>query len=983
MLRPKGIGSRLLAAFIAVAVLGLAASVVGWFTLRDVAQSQAAVAKQALPAVSKAEAIARVSAQMVAATPMLTNAETEHERATRAQSLFSRSAELQQNLEGLRESPLSADTIDSLERTADVLLANLHQQNELVGERLDLERSVQSRSAHTIQAANEITSLSEGLVANARARATAVIANLYDLIETAGADVEAFEALDRLTEVDMYLTERMIALRTRSAKVSGLIDDLSGAGSLGAVDDIDDGVQKHLRVMERRIESVRDPVRRARASELMAELRQVNVSGEHASLFDVQRQAVEARTEIDRLSAENLQLAQTLNRHAQSLVSEARAFAERIAGGATQASTYGLWGIVAAASVALLLTGLIVWFYVERNIARRLDRIGWAMRQLASGNLGDEVSSDGRDEIADMASAFNVLRQDAIKRRKLEEERAGVEQELRAHREELQRQVTERTTQLRAANESLRREVEQHQQARADAERADRAKSELLATISHEIKTPMSGLLGMVRVLRDTNEPAGSNDQRQRLSVVQSSAETLLSILNGILDYSKSESGRMELNESPFDLRQLVVDLETLMRLPAQDKQIDLRVEVGDDVPRWVEGDATKLRQVLFNLLSNATKFTDVGEVLLKVDSSSLGDGRTSIRFEVIDSGVGLGPRETESIFEPFYQVGGSAHADRGGTGLGLAIAQRLARALGGEISVDSYPDEGSSFHFSVPFRVVGAETSSGRHSEPEPERVAPKHVLVVEDDDVHGFVITTFLEQLGHSVEYASDGEQAVELARRRAPDAVFMDINLPGMDGLGAARLLRGATRESLPIIAVSAHVFDEEIEGYRRAGMDAVIIKPVWPESLDAALRGAMRAQDWGGVIGSDAGTGESPQGPEVLDRDQLLADEQALGWAAVERMLTLFEQSANEQLGQIREAARVGDCDALERGAHQLKSAAQSAGLIALAERCEAAEVVARQGRDDRLPAAAAAIESACEQAKAELANYRAERSAAQP
>ncbi len=203
------------------------------------------------------------------------------------------------------------------------------------------------------------------------------------------------------------------------------------------------------------------------------------------------------------------------------------------------------------------------------------------------------------------------------------------------------------------------------------------------------------------------------------------------------------------------------------------------------------------------------------------------------------------------------------------------AWRSRSARALGGEISVDSYPDEGSSFLFSVPFRVVGAEHSPDRHSEPEPERIGPKHVLVVEDDDVHGFVITTFLEQLGHSVEYASDGEQAVELARRREPDAVFMDINLPGMDGLGAARLLRGATRESLPIIAVSAHVFDEEIEGYRRAGMDAVIIKPVWPESLDAALRRAMHAQDWGGVIGSDADTGESAQGPEVLDRVQLLA------------------------------------------------------------------------------------------------------------
>ncbi|MEX1081549.1 MAG: TMAO reductase system sensor histidine kinase/response regulator TorS [Halofilum sp. (in: g-proteobacteria)] len=981
MLRRQGIGARLLLAFIAVALLGLIASAVGWFMLRDLANNQEIVTNRALPAVSKAEAVARISAQMVAAAPALTSATTQEGRERRAQDLFGDTGELRRHLADLRQAPLDREAIDSLETTADKLIENLNLQNDLVAQRLRLAHTAERAASQAIEAATGITELSEALVANAKSRATAVIANMYGLIETPSDSERAFGALDRLAEVDLYLMERMFALRMRSAQVAYLIDQLRGAGSQAVVDSLHRRVSEHLRVLERRVESVPDPVRRGQAANLMANLSRADGSQAGDNVFELRRQIIDVRAQTASLGAENLHLAQQLDRQATALVSQARVFADHAADNARQASSYGLWGIVAASGVSLLLSALIVWLYVQRNIARRLDGLASAMRSLAGGDLSVTIAPDGRDEIADMARAVAVFHDDAVRRRTLESERDAVEQELRAHREELQRQVSERTAELSTANESLKREIAEHERARAAAERASRAKSEFLATVSHEIRTPMSGMLGMLRVLHDSDEAPLGDAQRERLELVQSSAQTLLSILNGILDYSKAEAGQIDLEEINFDVSELLNELVALMRPSAEEKGLILRAECRHDVPDWLYGDAAKLRQVLFNLVSNATKFTDAGEIVLRAGMESADkNGQLVVHFEVTDTGLGLHPEEESQIFQPFHQTSDVRRDNRGGTGLGLAIAQRLVEPMGGTIAVESSLGEGSRFYFGLAFRPGQQDFGRTSTMVEHHEQVPPKRVLVVEDDEVHRVVVTTFLEQLGHTVDQVHDGEQALEHARRQLPDAVLVDVSLPGIDGLTTVRLLREQSGRRLPAIAMSAHVFREEIHSYRRAGMDAVIIKPVWPETINSGLRAALSSRRLEVVAPTpeNESRDDHAERSSVLDSAVLNADEQALGTATVDQMIALFRESAGEHVERIQEAARWHDCAALARSAHELKSAAQSLGLHALGQRCAAAEGAARHERRDDLAAHATEVAEAHAEAEAALAAYCANR-----
>jgi len=372
------------------------------------------------------------------------------------------------------------------------------------------------------------------------------------------------------------------------------------------------------------------------------------------------------------------------------------------------------------------------------------------------------------------------------------------------------------------------------QRAKEDAEAGAIAKSQFLATMSHEIRTPMNGVLGSLELLRRSQL---TEDQRRLVRTAAASGETLMAILNDVLDHSKIEAGKLALAPAPMSLHTLAASVVGLFRANAEAKGLWLRLKVDDDAPDAVIGDSQRLKQVLLNLISNAIKFTDVGSVHLLVRATAAAPGYAGALFEVHDSGVGIAAQAIERLFSPFVQLSQDASHTRRGTGLGLAISQRIVQAMGGEIEVESQPARGSIFRFALQFELDEAqpspavpETSSGAFDATGPMAGT---VLVAEDDPVNRLIARSMLESLGLSVVEAADGLEALAKAQVHALDIVFMDCQMPHLDGYSTTR--RWREREErlglrrVPIIALTANAFDEDVQRTRDAGMDGHLSKP----------------------------------------------------------------------------------------------------------------------------------------------------------
>ncbi len=418
------------------------------------------------------------------------------------------------------------------------------------------------------------------------------------------------------------------------------------------------------------------------------------------------------------------------------------------------------------------------------------------------------------------------------------------------HKTHLEDLVEKRTLELKKINKKLKLEIAERkkaniiaEEAKAKALTADKHKSIFLANMSHEIRTPLNGIIGMTEILKKT--PL-SKKQIEYVDIISFSGTSLISIINDILDFSKIESGQVQLEEINFNLHNKIHDIYKLLKHKAQEKNLKLDIKINPEVPVFVVGDPLRLKQIFINLINNAIKFTEEGSIKLEVNTLTHVGESIELKFSVVDTGIGISEQGKTKLFKEFSQTDASISRKHGGTGLGLSISKNLANLMKGDIGVISEQGKGSTFWFTAVFNI-GEKIEEEESKTCNEEEIVTKRklkILLAEDNKINQRVAIVNLNNLGHKVDLANNGKEAVELFKKNLYDIVLMDIMMPVMDGIESTRLIKKIQndqiiKKGIPIIAMTANALKGDRERFLSEGMDAYISKPFSPAQLKAVL------------------------------------------------------------------------------------------------------------------------------------------------
>jgi len=939
-----GVGSKLLLAMILTISLLLVAAVIGWQGYERVASKQNSVIDEAIPSIIAAHRLTEINASLATAAPALLGVTNELERKKIT-------ATIEYQLQQLRDATIwHGGPFESavLQNMSVNISNNLVRQISLVERRLAYLQKAGVLQKQTSLAMTKIHDISTSLVANANTMTTAVASSLYDLADTnkdAGQDA-LYVAFDRLIEVDLDHMDRMYELRQRSASLMGLLTLLPKQITLAALYKVEQDIQLNMAVLQRRVAEVNDPGRRQQGLDLLAVVKTNIASTTADNLLALQRSNINVHGQLVVLNNASVELTQAFKVQADSASRAAGAEVQKATGEARTAVANGRNILLIACLILAVVAISVLWFYVKRNLFRRLTQLNQAFLAVAQGNLDYQLQISGHDELGRLAKTVQVFKENARARQQLEQQQEAVELRLRNYQSELEQEIQMRTGQLQQLNQELSATAGKHERARTEAERANQAKTEFLATMSHEVRTPLSGVLGTLRLLQKTQL---DSQQSEYIGLSQAAAEALLGILNGILDYAKVEQGHMQVEHLPYQLTKVKANMVALMSGAAAEKGLQLDVHIPQQLKhQTLVGDQGKVQQVLFNLLGNAIKFTNVGYIELYV-SLVEDDGLSErLRFEVRDTGLGIPEDMHQMLFQPFTQYDASTSRRFGGTGLGLSICKTLVETMEGTIGISSRIEndvkEGSNVWFELPY-WPDSEYLPPMPSVAEPNASVPSmDVLLVEDNEIGRIVVEGYLNHEGHKVTLAKDGFEALALAEKHF-DLILMDISMPGMDGIETTLRMHQVHKRlglTVPIIAMSAHIFPEEVDSYLSSGLDGFVGKPIDPERLNELLLGVSQAQER--LI-------SMPNEVEVqLVNEKLLNDDlSVLGKTCLLKMVSLFTQACNDNMEALEIARQQEDWVKLSDLAHNFKNAAGSLGLETLHQLVNQLESQAKHGQ----------------------------------